>query len=425
MKKNLFKKLAAVVLTGAMSLSLMACGGAGEKKSESNGSGGGADAVAASDTYGIDKELPIGVLVSDTTSSEALAFRSYYTDYIGKQYKVKFIYSDELKDAAGETTALENFINQGVKAVISLSSFDRPAQLDTCEDAGIYYSIAAGTLTEQEYEVYKDYEYYVGSIGPSLKTEANTGYDMAKNYIDQGKTSFLIFGGAAAFGTEMHIYRVAGMLAAMCEADSSTNYDGATDIDGIVEKIGGTSPDVKKFKSDKFKLDYMDGYNMDDAWFGMIAEKVSAEGLEAVLAVGNGGDFFSTQIQGKDIKVASVDSFTEDYGKAFDAGTLDWLAGKFNASIAPIFAATVNAVNGAKLKTPDGGALMIDQGYWEAADKDSFGKYLAKVLDADNPAYTKAILDKYIATSDQTVKYEDFEKFVKAYSYDEIDAMNE
>ena len=64
-------------------------------------------ADGAADTYGIDKDLTVGVLVSDTTSSEALAFQSYYKDYLASQYKVNFIYSDELKDAAGETTALD------------------------------------------------------------------------------------------------------------------------------------------------------------------------------------------------------------------------------------------------------------------------------------------------------------------------------
>ena len=47
--------------------------------------------------------VKMGILVSDATSAEALAFRTYYTEYIQKQYNVELIYSDELKDAAGET----------------------------------------------------------------------------------------------------------------------------------------------------------------------------------------------------------------------------------------------------------------------------------------------------------------------------------
>ena len=101
--------------------------------------------------------VKIGVLVSDATSSEALAFRSYYTEYIAKAYDVEFIYSDELTDAAGEKSAIDNFIVNNCKAVISFSSFDRPAQIDQCDAAGIYYAVATGTLTDEQYEDYKDY----------------------------------------------------------------------------------------------------------------------------------------------------------------------------------------------------------------------------------------------------------------------------
>ena len=38
--------------------------------------------------------VKVGVLVSDATSSEALAFRSYYTEYIASAYDVEFLYSD-------------------------------------------------------------------------------------------------------------------------------------------------------------------------------------------------------------------------------------------------------------------------------------------------------------------------------------------
>lgn len=422
------KKMLSLGMAAAMAVSLAACGGSAAGSTtvsteEAAGAASEETVQADLDSYGIDKTLNVGVLVSDATSSEALAFRSYYLDYLAQQYDVNFVYSDELSDAAGETTALENFINQGMQAVISLSSFDRPAQLETCEDAGIYYAIAAGTLTEDEYDTYKGYEHYVGSVGPSLDTEFQTGYDMAKHYIDEGKTNYLIFGGAAAFGTDMHIYRVAGMLAAMCDADASTNYAGATDKEGIVAALAGTSMDTSKFASDTYSVDYMDGYNMDDAWWGTIAEKTSAPDLQVVLAVGNGSDFFGTMVAGKDIQVASVDSFTEDYGKAMEAGQLDWMAGKFNASVAPIFVATMDAVNGAPIRTADGSALMLDQGYWEADGTDTYNTYLAKVSDAETPAYTKAILDKYVATADNAVSYDDFAAFVSAYTFDEISAM--
>ena len=126
------------------------------------------------------KAVKMGILVSDTTSAEALAFRAYYEEYIQSQYNVELLYSDELKDAAGEASAIDNFIANNCKAVISLSSFDRPAQLTQCADAGVYYAVATGTLTDEQYEAAKTNEYYVGAIGPDLTIWQNISLIMAK-----------------------------------------------------------------------------------------------------------------------------------------------------------------------------------------------------------------------------------------------------
>ena len=103
--------------------------------------------------------VKIGVLVADATGAEALAFRAYYENYVAKAYNVEFIYSEELNTADGEKNAIDNFIVNNCKAIISFSSVDRPAQIEQCEAAGIYYAVATGTLTDEEYEEFKDYEF--------------------------------------------------------------------------------------------------------------------------------------------------------------------------------------------------------------------------------------------------------------------------
>ena len=236
------KKFWALLLTAAMTVSILTgCGGNGSNTgSNTNSTGTEGQAAQSGDTAAsnenaasdldMSKTVKMGILVSDATTAEALAFRTYYTEYIQKQYNVEMIYSDELTDAAGETSAIDTFITNNCKAIISFSSFDRAAQLEQCEEAGVYYAVATGTLTEEEYETYKGYEHYVGAIGPSLNVEFETGYNMAKHYLDQGVKNFAIFGGAIPYYTEMHIYRAAGMLTAMVEAGGDgANYQGATD----------------------------------------------------------------------------------------------------------------------------------------------------------------------------------------------------
>lgn len=428
MKKRL-KKLLSVALSVTMmaAVALTGCGGNDNKEGDNSVTdteGGNAAVVAEVDTYGIDKTAKIGVLVSDASTAEAIGFRAYYEDYLANQYDIEFVYSEELADAEGEISAIENFIAQGCNAVISFSSFDRPGQIETCESAQLYYAVATGVLTDEQYETYKDYEYYVGSIGPSLQEEFDTGYAMAEYFIGKGDTNFLIFGGAAAYGTEMHIYRVAGMLAAMCAADESgeTAYAGATDQEGIIGAIySSMGVDPAQLSGEKFTISYVQGYNMDDAWFGEIAEKVNTPGVQAVLAVGNGSDFFSAMAP-EGVEIASVDTFVEDYKTAMDNNQLHYMAGKFAPSNGPIVVAVLNALNGAPLRTADGSAFTINQGYWVATSAEECATYL-EAGSVETPVYTKDILDQYISTSENVVSYDAFETFVGAYSYEEIQAL--
>lgn len=363
--------------------------------------------------------VKIGILLSDATTAESLAFQNYYKEYIAKNFNVELMYSDEVADAAEEKDAIDNFIANNCKAVISFSSFDRPAQIEQCASAQVYYAVATGTLTDEQYEAAKDNEYYVGAIGPSLNVEFQAGYDMAKYYLDQGKTNFAIFGGALPYYTDMHIYRAAGMLTAMVEAGGEgANYLGAVSKEEIIGKIYETATVETGAIGTINLLGYVGGYDMDDAWFGKCAQMATIEGLEVILAVGNGSDFFGTSIQGTDVKIASVDAYATAYGDAMEAGMLDYLAGKFSASIGPIFIATYSATLGAPIRMEDGSALALEQGYWVATSAEEFQEYYAVDSSAEAPAYTKDMLDKLIGAS-----YDEFADFVSKYSFEEIKAM--
>lgn len=419
------KKFWALLLTAAMTLSMLTgCGGNSQKGEAGNASGEQEVSDESAQKEGaaeldMSKTVKMGILVSDATTAEALAFCTYYTEYIQKQYNVEMIYSDELTDAAGETSAIDTFITNNCKAIISFSSFDRAAQLEQCEEAGVYYAVATGTLTEEEYETYKGYEHYVGAIGPSLDVEFETGYNMAKYYLDQGKTNFAIFGGAIPYYTEMHIYRAAGMLTAMVEAGGEgASYQGATDKGAIIGQIFADG-EVKTGAIGNINITgYVGGYDMDDAWFGKCAQMAQGAGLEVILAVGNGSDFFGTAIAGTDVKIASVDAYASSYGEAMEAGMLDYLAGKFSASIGPIFIATYRAALGSPIRTGDGNALALSQGYWIATSPEEFNTYYAVDSSVEAPAYTKELLDSLLGADSAA-----FEEFVNKYSFEEIQNM--
>ena len=407
--RKMMRKILSLALCMVLALGMVGCAGNKDTAASAGGSNG----------LDMSKTVKMGVLVSDATTAESLAFRAYFTEYVQKQYNVEFVYSDELVDAAGEKSAIDTFITNNCKAVISFSSFDRPAQLEQCAAAKVYYAVATGTLTTEEYEKYKTNEYYVGAIGPSLDVEFQAGYDMAKHYLDAGKKNFAIFGGALPYYTDMHIYRVAGMLTAMVDAaGEGASYQDAKTKEEIIGKIYAEGSIATGAIGDVQISGYVGGYDMDEAWFAKCGEMVQADGLEVVLAVGNGSDFFGTATQGTDVKIASVDAYATSYGEAMNAGMLDYLAGKFSASIGPIFAATYSAVLGAPIRTDEGHALALAQGYWVATSADEFEQFYALDSSLEAPAYDKAKLDKIIGAD-----YKTFADFVGAYTFEEIEAM--
>lgn len=419
------KRLLAMLLCVAMGMAMLTgCGNtAGDAGSAASPAAEAQDAEKSTETGGAaldtSKTVKIGILLSDATTAESLAFQNYYKEYIARNFNVELIYSDEVADAAEEKDAIDNFIANNCKAVISFSSFDRPAQIDQCAGAQVYYAVATGTLTDEQYGATKSNEYYVGAIGPSLNVEFQAGYDMAKYYLDQGKTNFAIFGGALPYYTDMHIYRAAGMLTAMVEAGGEgANYLGAATREEIIGKIYETATVETGSIGTINLMGYVGGYDMDDAWFGKCAQMATTEGLEVILAVGNGSDFFGTSVQGTDVKIASVDAYATAYGDAMSAGMLDYLAGKFSASIGPIFIATYSAALGAPIRMEDGSALALEQGYWVAVSPEEFQKYYTVDSSAESPAYTKEMLEKLLGAS-----YADFADFVSKYSFEEIKSM--
>ena len=98
-----------------------------------------------------------------------------------------------------------------------------------------------------------------------------------------------------------------------------------------------------------------------------------------------------------------------------ESGTLDYLAGKFSASIGPIFAATLSAVYGQPIRDENGNAFALSQGYWVATNAEQAKQYFEVDSSTTAPAYTKDMLDTLIGSS-----YSDFTKFVSAYSFEEI-----
>ena len=388
MKKHL-AKIAAVALTGAVvvgtTLGLTACSGGSDLPN-----------------IGDDETAKIGVLVSDVNSDEAKAFRSYYENYLEKQYKVDFTYTEALADAAGERSAIETFAAQGYHAIISLSASDRAMQIETCEANNLYYAVASGMLDDAQYEKYKGYECFVGQIGPDMTTEYEAGKAMGEYYKTTKNVSKVAIYGAF-IPNPMHVYRAAGVLAGL-----GLTYGGQSAMDAVVGQIfGDQKVDITKVSGPVTVSAYVQGYGetTSDEIDGAIATQP-----DAFLSVGMATTFFSSKFGGANVQYSDIDSFTAGNVAQMsqEGGKLTYLAGKYASSIGPVFAAVYNAVHGNVIKD-NGNAISIGQNYGVATTAEAAAKY--QTADSgNNPIINKSLLDTVIG---KDVTFDTFKAFVE------------
>lgn len=385
MKK--FRKLVSLTLVLALAVCMLAGCGSTASGSTPAADSGAASPAANNAPADSGKTVKIGVLVADVSGEEALGFADYYKNYITSNYNVEFSYTEQLADAAAEKAAIEKFAAQGFDAIISFSASDRATQIETCSANGLYYAVASGMLDDEQYEQYKNNEYFVGQIGPSMDTEYEAGYAMGKYFADQGVKSIAMYG--AFIPNPMHVYRAAGVLDGI-----GATYGGASDKDAIVGQIfGDQGIDLSKVGAGDVELvGYFQGFGDTtfDELFGCIGSQP-----EAFLSVGMATTFFTDILNENGIAFSDIDSFTSANGTAMLEGKLVYLAGKYSSSVGPIFAAVMNAVNGTPVRNDDGSALSISQNYLVATDAASFDKY-ASADKGDSPIFSKEILDGII-----------------------------
>ena len=145
----------------------------------------------------------------------------------------------------------------------------------------------------------------------------------------------------------------------------------------------------------------------------------------AVLSTCNGVEFCSERIAANspDTQNATYASFTENYKKAFENGTLNYMASKYTSGLAPIVAALYHSVTtGERMLGSDGKALHCSQDFWTI---DSYEKYCEMetydIYTGDAPTIMKADMDALLGNSAE------FEAFVKnsTSTFDGVKALVE
>ena len=349
---------------------------------------------------GNNKAVKIGVLVADASGAEALAFRSYYENYVEKTYDVDFVYSEEIGDnTTKEMEELDKLLAENCKAIISFASCDRPAQITKCEESKVYYAIATGTLSDEDYATYTTKKYFVAQVGPSTFTEYSVGLAMGQYYKsltgDAAVDSIALYVG---FPAPEHVARTAGILTGLGMTYSAFGQllSGMDIIGGIYGQDNGTA-NLNNIQTGESGitvttvLSMAPGAGLDEPLQAMLAGSKPV----ALLGVGMVSVFMSAQLNQKQIPYSDVDAFTSANKTNFESGSMKYLAGKYGSSVGPVFALVMNALNGNVIRNADGHAVSLDQGYMVAKSTTEYNTNYTKES-GDSPIYSKEVLDTII-----------------------------
>lgn len=345
-------------------------------------------------------DLKIGVLWEDDTSGESAAWAKYLRS-LAKEYGFTVDFTTT-NSSSSEVSAINTYASKGYRAILLLSDDDIVTSVTAAAAKKMYIICPTGHPTDAQLQEIRGNEYFLGSIAPTYDTEYEAGYNMARYFAEEKKqTAFTVFGGATLYGSQMHVQRLAGILAYLCE-DPGTSYDGARRREELIAKISGTSLDPAKFVSGKYRITgYMDGFGFDDAFSTKLTNSLEAGGT-CILTVGAGEvvtkiAYGITSANSKlgTCTVGGVDAITADYAACFDLGYA-YDCGKFASAMAPSVIAVLAATNGKKIKAPDGYAPKLGLNYWVATSKTA----LEEMLKSDNAdsgyCYNRAVLDHYI-----------------------------
>lgn len=345
-------------------------------------------------------DLKIGVLWEDDTSGESAAWAKYLRA-LAKEYGFTIDFTTT-NSSSSEVSAINTYASKGYDAILLLSDDDIVTSVNAAAAKKLLIVCPTGHPTDAQLEEIRGNEYFLGSVAPTYDEEYTAGYNMARYFVEEKRqTAFTIFGGATLYGSQMHIQRLAGILAYLCE-DSGTSYDGAVTRDALIAKVAGTSLDPTKFVSTKYRITgYMDGFGFDDAFSTKLTNSLEKGGT-CILTVGAGEvvtkiayGITSSNSRLGSCMVGGVDAITAEYAACFDLG-YSYDCGKFASAMGPSIVMILCAREGKKIRDANGYAPKLGLNYWVATGKAALEEMLKSDHPDDGYCYNKAVLDHYI-----------------------------
>lgn len=361
------------------------------------------------------KAHKIGVAVYDVSDDEVVTFREYLTNYIKQCFPgVEFYYSHTIRSGEDEMAFLKEARAEGVQGIMSFITYDLAAEVEYCESQGIYYMLASGSVSQEQYEAVADNPYFLGIVGPGADMERQAGADMAAHFLDEMQgNSYILFTGGASIGNEMHRLRSLGALEVFEKRFGSLGKS--------PEELAVSKEMVKLEAGDK-KLTIFPGYtSRDNVREGAVRELQSTK-YDFVLSMFSMYSL-ADELKAAGVKQGVVDCYSETNRELFESGIMCYVAGKYSSIIGPSFAAMYNAVTGhAKEFRENGKAFRMTQGFWTARSAEEYNAMYALATGIYVNAYNYEDLGAVIKEYDGTADFGKLKKLAEAWSYEEAEA---
>ena len=390
------KKFLSFLLVLLLAFGMTACGASDHTQEGSGTDNGGL------------KKHTIGVMVYNYADDEVIAFRKYLMDYIGDIFNVDFIYSGNITSEEEEQAYIQQAIDNGAEGIMSFISHDLSAEVKLCADNHVYYMLASGTVTNEDFAAVEDNEYFLGAVGPGSFIEYKAGADMAAFFADKkGSNEYFILSGGAAFGNAMHQMRTQGIL------DTLSSYYGVT-FDRSTEELSVTEEPVH-LQEGELKICICPGYISRDQFFDSIKAEYESDNYDtvlSVLAISRMADIV------RGARLGVIDCYTETNLQMFANGRLNYLSGKYSSIIGPSFAAMYNAITGHnEILRERGKSFHITQGFWSSDSREDFEEKYTLASSIEINAYNYEDLQNVILEFNPDATLDDLKALAEAYTF--------
>ena len=140
----------------------------------------------AVDTPVTGEKIKVGLLVPGSVNDTVQANINYISGYLAKVYNFEMLTKEEITSSNDQKKACFAMCNKGAQFIISLQDdTNRNAAIAEANSRGVYFANAGTCQNNDDYNVTKKYQYFVGSIGSSIDEERRATREMTEYYLQK------------------------------------------------------------------------------------------------------------------------------------------------------------------------------------------------------------------------------------------------